>query len=113
MKKSFSPWCAFSLAGHEPIPKTGNHKNTSRKVGMFLAAQKPPHNTPQKPHMPPQTHHNFTTTKHNKIAKPPAKTALLFHEIFSKKQSPASLFSPSKPIRKAGDTACCLGSGIT
>jgi hypothetical protein len=80
---------------------------------MFLAVQKPPRNTPQKPRHPPQPHHHFTTTKHPKIAKPPAKPALLLHEIFSKKQSPASPFSPSKPIRKAGDTACCLGSGIT
>jgi hypothetical protein len=80
---------------------------------MISAAQKPPRKTPQKPRNPPQTHHDFTTTKHPKIAKPPAKTAFSISKKNPKIQQLPSPFSSSKPIRKAGDTACCLGSGIT
>jgi len=52
-------------------PKTGIKKNKVEKPGIFLAAEKAPHKTPQVPRIPPQTHHTFTTAKRQKNAKPP------------------------------------------
>jgi hypothetical protein len=75
-----------------PIPTMGNPKNKSQKFGMFLATQKPPHNTPQKPRIPPQTHHNFTTTKHDKIAKPRQKPSFSFPKFFLQNDPPPHPF---------------------
>jgi len=81
--------CAFVLTS---IPKTGNPKNKSQKLGMLLAAKKSPHNTPQKPRIPPQTHHDFTITKHHKIAKPLGKIPVSAPKYFSPKRVLPSLF---------------------
>jgi hypothetical protein len=79
-------------SSHRQFPKREHTKNKFQKSWHVLAAQKPPHKTPQLPPNPPQTHHVFTTIKHHKVAKPAAKTTLLPGKIISPNQGSLSPF---------------------
>jgi hypothetical protein len=52
------------------------HQNKLEKVGVFLAPQKPPSNSPRFTSESPQTHHKKPRVLHHISAKPPAKTTL-------------------------------------
>jgi hypothetical protein len=94
------------------FPKREIPKIKPKKLTIFSSSKTTTQNTTKTTESTtnsPRFHHRKTPENR----KTPSKNRPADLEKKSQNTTAALTFSPSKPIRKAGDTACCLGSGIT